>query len=110
MQTWSEWKQMPSPEDCRNIVGPTGPGVYQIRNKVSKQLIQFGIGIECQDRMRSLYPKLYGVGTRNNEDKRNHVLNNWQLLEYRTMATVTKAEAALIERELKSKRNHLFNT
>lgn len=107
---WSEWKPMPSPDLCRSIDAPEGPGVYQIRNRITKQLIQFGIGNECQERMKSLFPKPYGKGTRNNEYKRKYILENWRQLDYRTMPTSTRFEAKEIEDELKALNNHLFNT
>lgn len=107
---WSDWKEMPSPENCREIQGPTGPGVYQIRNKKTNQLIQFGIGNECKKRMNSLFPKPYGSGTRNNSDKRNYILINWADLEYRTLDTATKTAAKRIEDQIKGQNNHLFNT
>lgn len=110
MSKWSKWQIMPCPEDCRSIQGPDGPGVYQIRNRVTGELIQFGIGIECRKRMKSLFPKPFGSGTRNNEAKRNYVLKNWQKLEYRTMATESKELAKVIEDGLKAMNNHLFNT
>ncbi len=107
---WTNWIQMPSPSNCRNIRGPGGPGVYQIRNKATEQLIQFGIGIRCQARMQSLFPAPYGSGTRNNSSKRDYILQNWQNLEYRFVATDTKAHAKYIEDNLKAQNNHLFNT
>lgn len=54
---------MPAPNCCLEIKGPTGPGVYQIRNKLTLEYILFGIGKDCQKRMQSLYPKPYGRGT-----------------------------------------------
>jgi hypothetical protein len=57
MKDWTKWKPMPSPDNCRKIEGPKGPGVYQIKNKKTNQLIQFGIGIECQKRMKSFFRK-----------------------------------------------------
>ncbi len=110
MNSWSQWKPIPSPEQCRNIDAPIGCGVYQVRNKTTKQLIQFGIGVECQKRMKSLFPKPFGVGTRNNEEKRKYILAYWKMLEYRTMATLTREDAALVEANLKNQNNHLFNT
>lgn len=107
---WTVWQPMPKPGNCRAINGPKGPGVYQIRHLETKQLIQFGIGKRCQDRMKSLYPKSYGSGTRNNEDKRMYILENWQVLEYRTLETGSREEAYLIESGIKSFKNHLFNT
>ena len=107
---WTDWKLLPSPENCRSIEGPEGPGVYQIRNRKTNQLIQFGESITCQKRMKSLFPKPYGTGTRNNENKREYILKNWRDLDYRTFPTNTKEEAVKIDRELKAQNNHLFNT
>lgn len=110
MSVWSNWNSIPSPQTCFNIEAPVGPGVYQVREKRTHRLIQFGIGVKCQKRMQSLYPPPFGSGTRNNSDKREYILTNWKDLEYRTVSTNTRAEAALIERVLKSDNNHLFNT
>lgn len=116
MTKWTKWKPMPSPETCRLIDGPQNekgqnlPGVYQIRNAKENSLIQFGIGKECRKRMKSLYPSPFGTGRRNNVAKREYVLKNWKYLEYRTLATATRAEAKVIEDKIKAKKNHLFNT
>ena len=110
MRKWSKWQPIPEPENCRQIDGPAESGVYQIRNKESNKLILFGIGNPCQGRMRSLFPKPYGTGTRNNACKREYVLHNWKNLEYRTMETDTTEEAKTVENALKAKKNHLFNT
>ncbi len=110
MNNWTKWKPMPSPENARTIDGPEGPGVYQIWNKKTKQFIQFGIGSDCRYRMKSFFPKHYGVGTRNNEAKRQYILDNWKQLEYRTIETESREDAKRIEDNLKSDNNHLFNT
>ena len=107
---WKSWKLMPAPEECRSIDGPDGPGVYQIRNSATREYIQFGIGNLCRKRMKSLFPKPYGVGTRNNEEKRNYILKNWQQLEYRTLSTGTREEAKRIEDQLKALQIHRYNT
>lgn len=107
---WSNWTAMPSPERCKQIEGPECSGVYQVRNKRTEEFILFGESVTCRKRMRSLFPKPYGTGTRNNENKRNYVLANWQDLEYRTVETQTKADAVIIDRYLKSLVNHKFNT
>lgn len=101
---------MPAPELCRAIEGPKHTGVYQIRNKTTNQLIQFGIGKECSKRMKSLFPAPHGTGKRNNADKRKYILDNWKNLEYRTLATATREEAKKIEDVIKAENNHLFNT
>ena len=110
MINWSNWKQMPAPENCRNIEGPEQCGVYQIRHKQTGEFILFGESKNCRERMKSFFPKPYGKGTRNNESKRKYVLENWKVLEYRTCSTNTKEEAVSIDRLLKSQNNHLFNT
>jgi len=107
---WSEWVQMPSPETCRDIKGPTESGVYQIKNRKTKEFIQFGESKTCQERMKSFFPKPFGKGTRNNERKRLYILENWEDLDYRTIATVSKEDAVAIDRFLKSLNIHLFNT
>lgn len=104
MSKWSKWFPMPHPEKCRWIGGPDGPGVYQVKNIVTNEYIQFGISIRCQERMQSLYPKPYGKGTRNNTTKRAYILENWGKLEYRTIATETREEAQEIEKILKAKK------
>jgi len=110
MIAWLEWLPMPSPENCRKILGPSGPGVYQIRNIKTNQFIQFGESVRCTERMNSLFPAPYGKGTRNNKEKRDYILQNWKDLEYRTCSTETKEEAFKIDRQLKALNNHLFNT
>lgn len=107
---WTQWKAMPSPENYKLIEGPTGAGVYQIRNIKTGEYIQFGESVTCQKRMKSLFPKPYGVGTRKNESKRICVLNNWKDLEHRTASTINKEEAVKIDKYLKSLNNHKFNT
>ena len=110
MKDWTNWKPMPTLGNCRKIEGPEGPGVYQIKNNKTKQLIQFGIGIKCQQRMKSLLPAPHGTGKRNNSNKRDYILKNWINLEYRTLETDTRAEAKQIEDGIKAQNNHLFNT
>jgi hypothetical protein len=107
---WKNWKQMPSPENCRNIDGPEGPGVYQIRNRKTKEFIQFGESKTCQERIKSFFPKPFGKGTRNNEYKRNYILANWKDLDYRTISVESKKEAIEIDKYLKSLNIHKFNT
>lgn len=101
---WSDWKPMPTRENRRMITAPQNSGVYQVRNKISEELILFGSGVKCQERMKTLY------GGRKNQDKIEHVLKNREALEYRTIETSCKEEAEAVEGLLKAKRNHCFNT
>lgn len=107
---WSNWKAMPSPENCKQIEGPEDAGVYQIINKKTDEFILFGESINCRKRMKSFFPKPYGSGTRNNENKRIYVLNNWKDLDYRTVRTNSKKDAVIIDKHLKSLNIHKFNT
>ena len=107
---WTIWQPICAPEYCRQIQGPDGPGVYQLRNKKTKQLVLFGIGVACRQRMKSLFPAPYGTGKRNNSEKRDYVFKQWRQIEYRTCATNTRADAKAIEDEIKAQRNHIFNT
>ena len=110
MKQWTNWQPMPSPENCRKIEGPKGPGVYQIRNRKTSHFIQFGISKECQKRMKSLFPEPHGRTGRNNAGKRKYILDNWRNLQYRTLETDTREEAKFIEDGIKAQNNHLFNT
>ena len=107
---WCKWKPMPSPDECRKIEGPVGPGVYQVKNIKTNELIQFGIGVECRKRMKSFFPAPHGSGKRNNSYKREYILKHWQHQQYRTLATETRAQAKLAKDKIKAKNNHLFNT
>lgn len=107
---WSNWITMPSPENCRQIDGPKRPGVHQIKNWKTNEFIQFGESIKCRNRMKSFFPKPFGTGTRNNENKRIYVLKNWQNLKYRTIESNSKEEAVKIDRFLKSLKIHKFKT
>ncbi len=106
---WTNWIKFPAPQRIRDIRGPKGPGIYQIKNEKTDELILFGIGGECQERMKSLMPAPYGSGTRNADDKREYVLEHYKVLVYRFIATKTRDEAAKIENFLRGQNNHLFN-
>lgn len=106
---WTNWIKFPSAQRIRDIRGPKGPGIYQIKNIKTEELILFGIGELCQKRMQSLMPAPYGSGTRNASDKREYVLEHYEDLVYRFIATKTREEAADFERFIRSQNNHLFN-
>ena len=107
---WSEWRHFPDPTKKGILVSPFGPGLYQLRNKKTNDLILFGIGGHLSQRMTSLLPKPYGIGTRKNEKKREYVWNNIEDIEYRTISTQTRNESLIIEKVIKGMNIHLFNT
>ncbi len=60
--------------------------------------------------MKSLMPEPYGVGRRRNMAKRNYVLDHYKDIDYRTITTKNREEAKGIEKKLKAKNIHIFNT
>ena len=110
MAEWSEWKSYPDPRKGEVLVAPLGPGVYQVRNRVTRQKVLFGIGGKCAKRMRSLLPAPLGSGTRNNAAKREYMLRNLADLDYRCLTCETREEAAEVERAIPDRREYLFPT
>ena len=107
---WSDWKSFPDPRKGEYLYVPLGSGVYQLRNKRIDKYILFGTGKHLACRMTSLLPNPFGAGTRNNEDKRNYVINNLQDIEYRTISFIDNNDAKLFENYIKSVEQYLFNT
>jgi hypothetical protein len=117
---WSKWKPFPDPskssekfislmmKKVRNLLYP---GLYQLKNIKTNEYVLFGIAKEISKRMSSLIPnRCGGVGTRNNQMKREYVWNNIDVIEFRTITTETRQDAQQIERYVKSLNIHIFNT
>lgn len=113
MWNWSAWQPFPVPGQGK-IKFPTAPqlaGVYELRHRSTERLILFGEGKQCAKRMRSLVPPPWGVGTRNNAEKRVYVEQHWHDIDFRTVACADKAEARVCERELlRNKEAYHFHT
>jgi hypothetical protein len=109
MTKWSRWQRFPDPRMGEFLHAPLGAGVYQLRNRATGRLILFGIGKQCANRMSSLLPKPLGCGTRNNEHKRQYVLDHLTDIEYRCIACTTRRGAEAIERQF-AKDDYLFVT
>jgi hypothetical protein len=60
--------------------------------------------------MTSILPSPFGSGTRNNTKKRDFVLENIDAVEYRTVACVSREEAAMIERQFLASHKYIFPT
>lgn len=111
MNEWSEWRQFPDPRRCGYLIAPLGPGLYELRNKETGELVLFGSGKNVACRMSSLLPPPLGQGTRDNARKRDYVLQQLDLIEYRTMACETESDAKAEESRLRLKsRNYIFGT
>jgi hypothetical protein len=66
-------------------------------------MVLFGIGGHVALRMTSLLPKdAGGRGVRNNKKKRRYIADHLSEITYRTMACLTRDEAAALERRLKA--------
>lgn len=107
---WSDWKPFPNPKKKEYLYAPFGSGVYQLRNKKTQEYVLFGTGGNIAYRMSSLLPEPYGQGTRKNTEKREHVWNNIDDMEYRTIAFASKKMAKSFENFVKKQEKYLFNT
>jgi hypothetical protein len=107
---WSEWRAFPDPRENGVITAPFGPGVYELREIPSGDLVLVGSSKNCAARMASLLPAPLGSGTRANDEKRGYVLANVQLIEYRTRACRSREEAARFERELLDNGGYRFES
>src|SRR4030042_2286776 len=105
---WTRWKPFPNPKRNDYVYAPYGPGVYQLRNKITGEYILFGESKNVAYRMTSLLPILLGQGRRRNEAKKKYILKNIQMMEYRTIAC-NKEDALRIQSELKRLNIHKFN-
>jgi hypothetical protein len=104
---WSEWRPFPNPEKKGYLYAPYGCGVYQLRNAKTGEYILFGQSTHVANRMSSLL--LSGIGTRNNEGKRNYVTQNIQDIEYRTIPFDTAEEARSFELFVKYQEKYIFS-
>src|SRR5262249_40538517 len=90
---WSRWRPFPDPTKGGFIIGPFGPGCYELRLAGSGKLVRVGRLVAY--RMSSLHPK--GLGTRKNTDKRVFVGKHFLQLEYRVIALVSREDAGKFE-------------
>ena len=110
MGTWTEWQSFPAAEINQFLSAPSGPGVYELRRRSTREYVLVGRSVKVARRMRSLLPKPYGRGTRNNLAKRQYVLDNIDDVDYRTVDCTTRDEAKAIEKALLATCKYLFNT
>ncbi len=91
------------------MVAPLGPGVYELRNSATSELVLFGYSKNVASRMSSLLPPPYGTGNRNNREKKEYVLEHLVDMEYRTRACPDKKTAQKEEQNLRARNYYLFN-
>lgn len=111
MTDWSAWRRFPDFRTEGFPEAPDGPGVYELRDRSTGNLILVGESKTLAKRMKSLLPKSHGGrGTRNNAAKREYVAEHLPDVEYRTCGCETKAEARTLERQLLVERTYIFPT
>ena len=107
---WSRWSAFPDPEEGGYLCAPFGPGVYELRNRETGQLVLFGRGKNLAYRMSSLLPAPWGAGNRNNVDKKKHVREHLTRIEYRTKACTSDKQSRDEERVLRTRNSYIFPT
>lgn len=107
---WSDWSYFQEPRNGDYLNAPFGMGLYQLKNVKTLENILFGVGNNCAYRMSSLLPKPFGQGTRNNESKRQNILENIEHIQYRTIAFTNRVEMEDAERAIKKLVIHKFST
>ena len=111
MADWSTWQQFPDPKAEGYLKAPFGPGVYELRDRSTGDLILVGKSKWVAFRMTSLLPASHGgAGTRNNSEKREYVAKHLADIEYRTRACRTDAEAKTLEGQLRNSRTYTYQT
>lgn len=109
--SWSRWRPFPAPAELGQLSAPFGPGVYELRNRESAELVLFGRSKNVAHRMSSLLPRPLGVLGRSNEAKNLYVLTNLRNIQYRTKACRTENEAKDAERAIRARKDdYIFST
>ncbi len=106
---WTELTAFPSPLTGGYLFAPFGPGVYELRNIKTNELIYVGEGGHVAYRMCSLLPEPYGKGTRDNYKLRQYVLEYIEEIHYRTLVCFDKKTAKKIQNEMIMNKKYLFN-
>jgi hypothetical protein len=100
----------PDPRKGEYLHAPFGPGLYELRNKATGELVLFGSGKNVACRMSSLLPAPLGQGVRKNNEKREYVLQTLRHIEYHTKACKSVEEAKGEENHLKDEDDYLFGS
>ena len=87
-----------------------GPGVYELRNRATGELVLIGSAKNCCYRLSSLLPAPWGQGTRRNSKKRDYVFKTIADIEYRYQHCSSDVEARVVERKRLKEADYVFKT
>jgi len=103
--TWSSWKRFPSAESGNNLEAPISAGVYEVRNVLTGREVTFGTSDNIADTLSRLKFNT-GLFKRFLRAVRGYPpVTNLSDLEYRTLATASRAEADAVAHYLFGRRH-----
>jgi len=105
---WSRWRPFPDPRSGGHLSAPFGPGVYELRNRMSGELPLFGKSRNVAKRMSSLLCRPLSSGTRHNSPTREYVLKQLPNIDYRTKGCAKERVAKAAERKLRAANEYRF--
>ena len=101
IDNWTNWKQLPSAERSEHIEAPIGPGIYEVRDVATGDLMAFDAAANVARALSALrkpparsWTKLFGG---NGRDRTPHV-------EYRTCEASSISEARMMAQALLGRR------
>jgi hypothetical protein len=95
MLNWTAWKRFPDPQRGESIEAPIGPGVYEVRDIASGDLIAF----DHTDSVARALASLRKPPPRTWLFRRRHA--NGIELEYRTCAATSHSDAKVMVEQLR---------
>jgi hypothetical protein len=105
--TWTPWKAFPDARRGGVIEAPIGPGVYEVRQITSGELVAFGFSGKVAQELSRLRPNPASPSWMR-QLMRNAAEHAPTELEYRTCSAATKDEAKVMARSLLGRRQVFF--
>jgi hypothetical protein len=104
LHAWSNWKRLPSADSGNNLEAPIGAGLYEVRNALTGHDVAFGSADNVADALSTL--NFNGFRSRfwrvfRGQPRTLQVSE----LEYRTLATASRAEADTAAHYLSGRRH-----
>jgi hypothetical protein len=108
VEVWSNWKRFPDAQHGDSLQAPIGPGVYEVRDTASGELIAFDYSAHVASALSELMPDDSSSTWWRFRHRGQGALRS-RNLEYRTCATATKTEAKVVAARLSDRRHSVFN-